>query len=99
MVAQGLGANGLGLSVRIRRVILALPLLTLTAALGGCGWMSVSGPAATDILAGERDPVSLHYAGVKVTPTNVGGLSQKSPPPSPLSATHLAPALPFPVRR
>ena len=34
--------------MKIWRVILALPVLTLTAALGGCGWMSVSGPAATD---------------------------------------------------
>jgi polysaccharide export outer membrane protein len=50
------------------RVVLALPALTLTAALGGCGWMSVNGPAASDILAGQRDPVSLNYAVVKVTP-------------------------------
>jgi polysaccharide biosynthesis/export protein len=50
------------------RVVLALPALTLTAALGGCGWMSVNGPAASDILAGQRDPMSLSYATVKVTP-------------------------------
>src|ERR1700752_944117 len=50
------------------RVVLALPALTLTAALGGCGWMSVNGPAASDILAGQRAPVSLNYAVVKVTP-------------------------------
>jgi polysaccharide biosynthesis/export protein len=30
--------------------------------------MSVSGPAASDILAGQRDPVSLNYAITKVTP-------------------------------
>jgi polysaccharide biosynthesis/export protein len=52
----------------IWRVFLALPALILTAALGGCGWMSVSGPAASDILAGQRDPVSLNYAITKVTP-------------------------------
>jgi polysaccharide export outer membrane protein len=54
--------------VGIYRVLLGLPALTLIAALGGCGWMSVNGPAATDILSGQRDPVSLNYAIVKVTP-------------------------------
>jgi polysaccharide export outer membrane protein len=49
------------------------------AALGGCGWMSVSGPAATDILAGQRDPMSLNYAVVKVTPKVVGVLSKNLP--------------------
>jgi polysaccharide export outer membrane protein len=40
----------------------------LAVGLGGCGWMSVSGPAATDILSGQHDPLSLNYAVVKVTP-------------------------------
>jgi polysaccharide biosynthesis/export protein len=57
-----------GLLLAFWRVILALPVLTLTAALGGCGWMPVNGPAASDILAGQRDPASLNYAVVKVTP-------------------------------
>ena len=57
-----------GLLLAFWRVILALPVLTLTAALGGCGWMPVNGPAASDILAGQRDPASLNYAIVKVTP-------------------------------
>ena len=57
-----------GRLVGIFRVIFGVPLLSLTAALGGCGWMSVNGPAASDILAGQRDPVSLNYAVVKVTP-------------------------------
>jgi polysaccharide biosynthesis/export protein len=57
-----------GLLVGIFRVLFGVPLLILTAALGGCGWMSVNGPAASDILAGQRDPVSLNYAVVKVTP-------------------------------
>jgi polysaccharide export outer membrane protein len=56
------------LLVGISRVLFSVPLLILTAALGGCGWMSVNGPAASDILAGQRDPVSLNYAVVKVTP-------------------------------
>ena len=49
------------------------------AALGGCGWMSVSGPAATDILAGQRDPASLNYAIVKVTPKVIEVLSKNLP--------------------
>jgi polysaccharide export outer membrane protein len=57
-----------GLLVGIFRVLFVVPLLILTAALGGCGWMSVNGPAASDILAGQRDPISLNYAVVKVTP-------------------------------
>ena len=57
-----------GLLVGIFRVLFGVSLLTLTAALGGCGWMSVNGPAASDILAGQRDPMSLNYANVKVTP-------------------------------
>ena len=52
----------------IFRVLLGVPALLLTVALGGCGWMSVNGPSATDILSGQHDPVSLNYAVVKVTP-------------------------------
>jgi len=48
-------------------MLLSVPALFVVAALGGCGWMSVSGPAASDILSGQRDPVSLNYAVVKVT--------------------------------
>jgi polysaccharide biosynthesis/export protein len=65
--------------VRISRVILALPMLTLASALGGCGWMSVNGPAASDIMAGQRDPASLNYAVVKVTPKVVDVLSRNLP--------------------
>lgn len=65
--------------MRISRVILALPMLTLASALGGCGWMSVSGPAASDIVAGQRDPASLNYAVVKVTPKVVDVMSRNLP--------------------
>jgi polysaccharide biosynthesis/export protein len=41
--------------------------------------MSVSGPAATDILAGQRDPMSLNYATVKLTPKIVEVLSKNLP--------------------
>ena len=69
----------MGFSVGIWRAILALPLLTLVSAWGGCGWMSVSGPAPSDILAGQRDPVSLNYATVKVTPKVIEVLSKNLP--------------------
>jgi polysaccharide export outer membrane protein len=49
------------------------------AALGGCGWMSVNGPAATDILSGQRDPMSLNYAVVKVAPKVIEVLSKNLP--------------------
>jgi polysaccharide biosynthesis/export protein len=54
--------------VNISRVVFRLPALGLVVALGGCGWMSATGPATTDILSGQRDPISLNYAIVKVTP-------------------------------
>ena len=63
----------------IFRVVLGLPALTLIAALGGCGWMPASGPAATDILSGQRDPASLNYAMVKVTPKVIDVLSRNLP--------------------
>jgi polysaccharide export outer membrane protein len=61
------------------RVLLALPALTLLAALGGCGWLPADGPAVTDILAGQRDPMSLRYAIVKVTPKTIEVLSKNLP--------------------
>jgi polysaccharide export outer membrane protein len=53
--------------------------MTLLAALGGCGWLSVSGPAATDILSGQHDPRSLNYAIVKVTPRVIEVQSKNLP--------------------
>jgi polysaccharide export outer membrane protein len=41
--------------------------------------MAVSGPAATDILSGQRDPMSLNYAIVKVTPKVIEVLSKNLP--------------------
>jgi polysaccharide export outer membrane protein len=61
------------------RVLLGLRALTLIAALGGCGGMSVSGPAATDILSGQRNPMSLNYAIVQVTPKVIEVLSRNLP--------------------
>jgi polysaccharide biosynthesis/export protein len=53
--------------------------MLLVATLGGCGWMSVSGPAATDILSGQRDPASLNYAIIKVTPRVIEVQSKNLP--------------------
>ena len=78
-VTRKLGTHGSGPSVGIFRVLFGVPLLILTAALGGCGWMSVNGPAASDILAGQRDPMSLNYAVVKLTPRIVEVLSKNLP--------------------
>jgi polysaccharide export outer membrane protein len=63
----------------MRRVLLRLPAFFLMAALGGCGWMSVNGPAASDILSGQHDPVSLNYAVVKVTPKVIEVQSRNLP--------------------
>jgi len=68
-----------GLSVKICRVLIGLPALTLIAALGGCGWMSASGPDVRDILSGQRDPMSLNYAIVKVTPRVIEVQSKNLP--------------------
>jgi polysaccharide export outer membrane protein len=58
---------------------MGLPALALIAALGGCGWLPVNGPAVTDILAGQRDPRSLNYAIVKVTPRVIEVQSKNLP--------------------
>src|SRR5579871_5217132 len=65
--------------VGIFRVLLGVPAFCLMTALGGCGWMSVSGPATTDILSGQHDPVSLNYAVVKVTPKVIEVQSRNLP--------------------
>jgi polysaccharide biosynthesis/export protein len=67
------------ITVRFRGILLALPLVASVVALGGCGWMPVSGPATMDILAGQRDETSLHYALVKVTPKVIGVLAKNAP--------------------
>jgi len=65
--------------VQYRGILLALPLLSSLIALSGCGLMPVSGPATLDILAGQRDPTSLPYANVKVTPKVIEVLSKNAP--------------------
>jgi len=54
--------------------------MSLLVALGGCGGLlPVSGPATMDILSGQRDPTSLPYAIVKVTPKVIEVLSKNAP--------------------
>ena len=65
--------------MRIRGILLMLPLLGSLIALGGCGWLPVSGPATMDILSGQSDPTSLPYALVKVTPKVVDVLAKNAP--------------------
>src|SRR5215813_14361661 len=67
------------ITVRICGILLVLPLLSLFIALGGCGLMPVSGPATMDILSGQRDPTSLPYAIVKVTPKVIEVLAKNAP--------------------
>ena len=65
--------------MRFRGIVVALPLISLLIALGGCGLMPVSGPATMDILSGQRDPTSLPYAIVKVTPKVIDVLAKNGP--------------------
>jgi polysaccharide export outer membrane protein len=65
--------------VRIRGILLVVPLLSAFALLGGCGLLPVSGPATMDILSGQRDQTSLPYAIVKVTPKLIEVLSKSAP--------------------
>jgi len=65
--------------VRFRGILLVLLVVGSLIALGGCGWLPVSGPATLDILSGQRDPTSLPYAIVKVTPKVIGVLAKNAP--------------------
>jgi len=67
------------ITVRIRGILRALPLLSAFILLGGCGLFPMSGPAGMDILSGQRDQTSLSYAVVKVTPKVVEVLSKNAP--------------------
>ena len=49
------------------RIVLGATLLT-PFALGGYGILPAAGPLGMDVLAGQRDPQSLPYALVRVTP-------------------------------
>ena len=61
------------------RVVAFLALLGTGAAVGGCAWMPVTGPAGEAVLSGQQDPESLPYAVVKVTPEVEGVLAANAP--------------------
>jgi polysaccharide biosynthesis/export protein len=54
--------------VGILRILLRLSLLGLAVAAGGCALMPANGPASWNVRAGQRDPQSLPYALVRLTP-------------------------------
>jgi polysaccharide export outer membrane protein len=56
-----------------------LALLSAGVALGGCAWMPVTGPAGEAVLSGQKDPGSLPFAVVKVTPEVEGVLAANAP--------------------
>jgi polysaccharide biosynthesis/export protein len=60
-------------------MLLALPLLGTLVALGNCSLIPTSGPATVDILSGQRDPKSLNYAIVHLTP-NIIDIQAKNAP-------------------
>jgi polysaccharide export outer membrane protein len=64
--------------VRSLRAMLALPLLG-SIALGGCAMLPTSGPSSWDVRAGQRDPASLSYASISITPRVVGILAKAAP--------------------
>jgi polysaccharide biosynthesis/export protein len=65
--------------VRNRGILLALPLLGTLVALGNCSLFPTSGPATLDILSGQRDPTSLNYAIVHLTPKIIDIQAKNAP--------------------
>ena len=64
-----------GQSLRTRFDLIVLGALLL----GGCSLMPVNGPESWDVTAGQRDPRSLPYAVVKITPEVTRVLSKLVP--------------------
>jgi uncharacterized protein involved in exopolysaccharide biosynthesis len=62
-----------------RRCVILLSLCTLNVS-GACSWMPTSGPASEDVRVGQRDPKSLPYARVDVTPEVVNVLASYGTP-------------------
>jgi polysaccharide export outer membrane protein len=61
------------------RLLRSLPLLSVLFVAAGCGILPAGGPWNGDILAGERDPKSLPYALVRVTPSITDILARSVP--------------------
>ncbi len=62
-----------------QRILLGGLVLGLALAVGGCELMPASGPASWNIRAGQRDPESLPYAFVRITPKVVEVLARTVP--------------------
>jgi polysaccharide export outer membrane protein len=67
--------------MRVGRVCREIGLLAAVLAVGGCtsSFFPTSGPESWDIRAGQRDPTSLPYALVRLTPRTVDILAQFQP--------------------
>jgi polysaccharide biosynthesis/export protein len=65
--------------VRIRRILWALAGLPLLLGVGGCALLPASGPLGSDVWGGQRDPASLPYALVRVSPPVVDVLARAAP--------------------
>src|SRR5262249_25114481 len=67
-----------GFAVRIPGILLG-SIGCLAIALSGCGLLPADGPRTMDVLMGQRDPASLPYALVKVTPAVTSVLAKSAP--------------------
>ena len=65
--------------MQIGSVLLRVSLLCCPLWLGGCGTMSASGPATSDIVSAPRKAVSIPYALVRVTPEVTSVLGRHAP--------------------
>src|SRR5215469_322436 len=68
-----------GNSVRSWGTLPIIAVLALVVALGGCALMPVAGPESWDIRAGQKDPLSLPYALVRVNPGVTAVLAKETP--------------------
>jgi polysaccharide export outer membrane protein len=68
-----------GGNMHFRCILLASPVLGMLVALANCTLLPASGPATVDILSGERDPKSLNYSIVEVTPKVIDVQARNAP--------------------
>ena len=65
--------------VSILKTVQIIFVVAFAGAVAGCHYMPVSGPASSDVLVGQKDPASLPYAVVKVTPEVENALAAFAP--------------------
>jgi polysaccharide biosynthesis/export protein len=61
------------------RILVRIIVLVALVASGGCALMPATGPESADIRAGQRDPESLPYAFVPITPAIIDVLATNAP--------------------